>query len=907
MTVLASIAVFSADDTMPEITENTVSGSGVSSGDIGCGGGGTSHGSSTGTASKLPDVSFTANYESDNSRFEVITEINSDGCAQNTEVMVAAYKNNALQKLLFSIKLNSDSVYDKKITRYSIVQESDNPTDFSFKCFTLGENLRPVLPVYTVTGRQAMENSGEYSVKLRGIVTANSATDINSQSVADNGAEAPFVKVHLNEILTRDFTDFEISSEQTFSADKTDAESYLGMAVTMEVAKNEDGTYKVISICEDTDVNKVVSFSPECFEEVISYPDSAVSGELKYYSDTNAKEATTAKLSPSLSVVYNYTGGQELSKILSGSNKSGIVACNGRCDFSGEITLIDNDGTGVYDVVFVKLASTAVTAKTSSDGTVLLKQAVSLPDGSDLSGLYTEAPKQRTDIMRNGKKISSADLSEWDVLSVYAASDKAGYIYAEVITTELYGMITGSFKSETSATGVGFIIKGLEYDIAGGAYGCSFLEDDDQGTFYIDKYGRIAAYREPIIPGTYAYVFKSAVDDSGLNGPDVLLRLVTGNGAETVSLANVVSLYAPPAHSEILLRPQNMRTTGNSAEDLRNFFGTDINNCVIKYTQNEAGQITSITLADYKETFESTKSNITGRFDAGYSRIGSMWIDADSIIFFTDPYDYDKCTVGTVSDLEDAVDYTVLKAYADSRAEDNNIIVIEGGRDVIGPKRNVSVITKIMNTRDENGDDTYSVSYLLDGQLISSDTVPLADMPAGIDALSVGDVVKLKTNSDGKICNIQFVWDFDEGVRSDAEKLTEGGVCWNGDEIFDGGAVYAYKAATEEITFGSGRSYYLSKADNVYVIDPYGRKLSIVSGDLLSYKYYEALYAKDADGNNCNVEISVDGVEQRIVQSNDIESFAGYTDYVYVRQYDGKVIDVVIVKGAREIKTRILL
>ena len=166
--------------------------------------------------------------------------------------------------------------------------------------------------------------------------------------------------------------------------------------------------------------------------------------------------------------------------------------------------------------------------------------------------------------------------------------------------------------------------------------------------------------------------------------------------------------------------------------------------------------------------------------------------------------------------------------------------------------------------------------------------------------LTIGDVIKLKKNSAGKICNIQFVWDFDEGVRRYTEKLTAGGFVRNGDEVFDGGAVYGYNERAERATFASGYSYKLSRAENVYVIDSTGRNVIVRNGSSSNYKYYEDLY----ESTN-KVEIRVDGDLKATVNPREADEFAGYTDNVYVRQYEGRIKDVVIVKGPNNVRTKV--
>ena len=63
-----------------------------------------------------------------------------------------------------------------------------------------------------------MGGSEKQTVTLRGVVTANSATDIYSAETAVGTADSPFIRVALTENRTEGNADFEIPSVQTFAA-----------------------------------------------------------------------------------------------------------------------------------------------------------------------------------------------------------------------------------------------------------------------------------------------------------------------------------------------------------------------------------------------------------------------------------------------------------------------------------------------------------------------------------------------------------------------------------------------------------------------------------------------------------------------------------------------------------------
>ena len=913
MLVSASVTAF-ADSVMSEteVKTDTSSGSGGSggsfggSGGIGGGVGGIGGGGSQTAHTGLPNVNFAVTYQKNSSCFKVEAEVNSEDCGQDAEVMSAVYKNGVFQKLLFSIKLDSDSVYDKKITRYSIVSESDNPEDFCFKCFTLGEDIRPLLPAYTVTGKEAMGGSEKQTVTLRGVVTANSATDIYSAETAIGTADSPFIRVALTENRTEGNADFEIPSVQTFAAGDTDAEDYLGMAVIMDVEKAEDASYRVVSIGEDTEINNTVTFPLNCFDLVDE------SGYVNYYANDTDANTTKAMLSNSLSVVYNNVGGQTLTDILSDEGESGYVEPFGRCTYSGDVTLIDNDDCGGYDVVLVNIAAPVV-VDSVSDGIIIFKDSAWFPNINSLDQIDTEYKLQRVDIIKDGKKTDCTGLSEWDVLSVYAAADNAAYICAEVITNKISGKVSSNYSSDSSYIGKGYEIGGTRYDAAAGAFDCIDLRVEDEGVFYIDKYGRIAAYRREL-PGSYAYVYKSNAGEQNFE-TYVKLQLITENGVAAVEFAPNVVIYAADGTRTVLKLSKLVGPEYN----LREFLGTDINGQVIRYTTNSEGKIESIRFADYNGYFEKVYYTAGAEmYNAANNKLGK-YIDADSIIFFINPENAQRCSVCSTSDLSDGATYKVLKMYRDYRARNNNIIVIEGNNSATSKSANLAVVTEASTNYDEEGNSIYCISYITNGCFVYNvDTVDI-DCLDGVYAGELpdaGDIVKIKTNREGKISGITPLWNMREDVRNDTiadtdyvERKAEGdpaGTAYG--EVLYGGAVTVARDS-DRLYFGDvdwnsetglmdqvNDWVNISTAKNIYTIQ------TIRDGNVSVKKNGSFNYVSKMFDNSGNYSFVYDGrITSDVVTK---ENLPKYVDHVYVREYNGIIEDVVIVKAPKKVSVR---
>ncbi|MBQ9757738.1 MAG: hypothetical protein IJW15_04945 [Clostridia bacterium] len=209
----------------------------------------------------------------------------------------------------------------------------------------------------------------------------------------------------------------------------------------------------------------------------------------------------------------------------------------------------------------------------------------------------------------------------------------------------------------------------------------------------------------------------------------------------------------------------------------------------------------------------------------------------------------------------------------------------------------LAVIEEIGKATDNDGEDIWDISYLL-----NSDSSPVATTPevATGSMPTPGDIVKLEFDDSGLISSIKYVWNFDENVRSfttnEPVSLATGDdayIITNPDETLAGGVVTAFDDSKDIATI-NGTEYNLKNARNIYVITKTRRDISARTGSLSNFTYFPALYTTqgnititDSNDNALTFDMST--------QSYDAQKFA---DHIYVRTYEGKVEDVIIVKGA---------
>ncbi len=199
----------------------------------------------------------------------------------------------------------------------------------------------------------------------------------------------------------------------------------------------------------------------------------------------------------------------------------------------------------------------------------------------------------------------------------------------------------------------------------------------------------------------------------------------------------------------------------------------------------------------------------------------------------------------------------------------------------------------------DDGNPIWTISCYMDGEELIADTRP--DVVTGTKPTD-GDVVKLDFDESGLITSIEYVWDFPSNIRdfstNEPTSLATGDNAYiisNPDETLEGGVITNYTKQTTMATINN-TEYKLSQADNIYVIDSTQRRLEIGPGSSSDFKCFPALYETVSgtltltylDNTTATVDMSI--AENRFAAMK-------CADHVYLRTYEGKVKDVIIVKS----------
>ena len=768
---------------------------------------------------------------------------------------------------------------------------------------------------YTPYKTLMSENLGV--VKLKGTITKTPYSSTTG-TVTINNSERAKVSMTIFDNYDTTNKDFDYSDtamnngtvKKDLLVGDSDVCDFLGYRVIAYVVESDNyaGEYEVLSAAKDSATNDEISFTLDKY-------DSLKDGKLEYFKNDTDRNTTKLNLQDkeNTRVVFNNVGGKYAYNVFGSLVQKDMTA-------GGMVTLIDNDSTDGYDVIFVEVGSTAVVDEVNKTK-VTFKEAAAMPQGASLSSIDVddEDDSEAFFFFKDGEEIAVTDLKEWDVLTIIAEDKNASYIVAEVIGAPVTGTVSATTSSDTSEGGTAYKIEGTTYDVAANAYGVSGLEVGDAGIFYIDKYGKIAAFDEDSSvagsAGNYAYVLKTSFDKDDFDEYTMQFKLVTANGVDTYELANKVTVngiasVTDPATSVTASKKVTKTTNkldGTTEAAMKTWAGS-FKDLLIKYTANSSGEITGITLPGYDDDkFSAEKSGVKAnsddtKFDLDLMRIGKQNIDEDATLFLIDTTSDSDCMVGTVADLDDGQSYDSYYAFLDSKGDDANIIVVTGYK-AAATSSAAAVLASVGRGQNSDLEDVYVLDYYINGEL-KEGVLSNSDVYTQNSTLSEGDIVLLKVSSAGVVTGINVLVDFNKNIRtattvdvaSAKGTLSNGTYKYtNGDLVTVFGYATDYSKGSKTAVFGND-SYKLSNAKNVYVIDPALKNNKVDTGSVGDYVYDADLMA-DPTANIVTLYEGDDKNGIKLTASNAATYYEKWADYLFVREYDGKVEDVVIVKA----------
>ncbi len=759
--------------------------------------------------------------------------------------------------------------------------------------------------------------------KLRGQLIDNGITDINNNNVTIDTDEERTVSVRINGVYNTDnsdYADFDENDDnyiRDYLAGDSGIEKYIGQQIVLYVKADETKAYpEVISAAPEAGKNKVESFTVDKFDKVEQNNNTDV---IRYYRNDTDRTSTKCTLQEGYHLIYNNVGGYLVDAVF---GEGQPVQKDSKV--GGKVTLYDTDSVSGYDVVIVEVAATAVVDSVdgnlisfkNSPGESVYRNAGMLANIS----VDENDSSQIINITKDGADVAYTDLAEWDVLSVICNEDFDNYYDIRVISNVVEGTISTQSGSDTSDTGYKYRIGDGTYDVAVGAYEADGLEPGDAGLFYIDEYGKIAAYSQDYSAstgnGNYAYIIKAVGDTDDFGNKTLTIKMLTAkDGIRTWNVA-----------SNLTIRDHKNSTKANEAifgtadisrykvkdDDTLGATANALTGQVIKYSTNSSSQISAIELvADNDDDsnhlslmYDYGDSDVT--YEAEDQRfVGSRrtFVGENAIVFFVNGENDDNAEVGTIADIADNETYNGVSLY-DEESEGPKLIVIDDENAATGISTSSSaiVIEGVGTTTNSEGTVVTTLSYYQDGTLkdaMASETINEGNN-VSISEYNEGDMALISLNANGEIKSIKPIVMFDSDyVRDDATPDFPTGQIFNNDtkNVTDEGVAVKKSGSRITITDANGgneRSYNISGA-NVYVYDVAKARNNLTVGSTGSVLINQTLLNGSSFGKDDDLIYNV--------YTNDYGTIAetpayALCDYVYVRTYEDDVIDVLVIKAA---------
>ena len=196
----------------------------------------------------------------------------------------------------------------------------------------------------------------------------------------------------------------------------------FGYNVTYYLKSNDDGDVVILAMPQK-DQNSTITINADLFEGITT---KAEKKAVDYYEKEDATKTTVTALEDTAKLIYNGKAAEFTDENLDITGKS------------GEMTLLDTDRNGIYDIVFVTDYYNIVVEEVTSSGKIVDKYgAPTIKLGDDENVSYR--------ILRGLQEIEVKELKEYDVLSV-AESKDGELLDIQVSNQTVTGKVTGRDK-----------------------------------------------------------------------------------------------------------------------------------------------------------------------------------------------------------------------------------------------------------------------------------------------------------------------------------------------------------------------------------------------------------------------------------------------------------------------------
>lgn len=523
----------------------------------------------------------------------------------------------------------------------------------------------------------------------------------------------------------------DISGNDTLGKNLVVIDNYKLSARNLEVSyRNYIG--QSVSVFYDDDYN-VVSIAPTAKNSTVRIKRADFGGysgrTITYYDNNNTIKVHTSSEAPIF---------------LNGKPVLDFDATGFKNAEFADIYMVDNDGDYTYDAIFVNVYNTFVVHSVDSDGVVIPL------NGTTGVNLGEDNGKETVIYDASGNMIFVEDISTNSVISVIESDD---FVYA----VNVGGSITGTISRIDDYSAV---INGLECDIPNGT--SAYFKNIKAGshvTAYFDFDNRIVYVIENInLSETQPFGFIVDCELKTDFDKYIRMRIFTKEGnMEIYRVRNTFTVDDTTyTTSKLSSMPAEFLNEGS------------VKNTVIMYKTNADGEITEIDfpasyLGEDEDGFIQTYSKYKKSLSSNGSFYGQIYTDTRTVVFSVpeDLNDYElykvmfNYDIPTVTQTVDAFHFSKNNGFAD-------VIVLYGTLGKIKTTTPMSVVLKVTEGMDEDGNKVVNVRHFLDNKETLS-VARDADIMATVSTYKPGDSIRVALLGD-TIEAVERVYEYDTGT-----------------------------------------------------------------------------------------------------------------------------------------------
>ena len=588
--------------------------------------------------------------------------------------------------------------------------------------------------------------------KNEGIIASNSYTSL----------QTPDVNLKENEVM---IMDAESGNVNTYSVENlADYDDEIGAKITYYSRQSKTSAYREIVMFS---VNRTVKKETVDVSLVEKYD----AGYISYYKSLKASSLSSLKLNEENIVIYN----GKLYGNNAATSKFSYVISDGKFPKVGQISVLDRDSDGDYDVIFVDAYKHyAVSSVVSSTYTVTDK--ITSTQGESVVLDYTDDNQVISFVSASGNKLSFSSIRKNTAIAVKESNDNNG---TKLITVVIMDKNVSGQVSAISSDSLKVGSTEYEYSSIAAWKNGGILETPEKGgkyTFFLDVNGKIFAYvkNESAEDGAkYGYIIDFRQDSgSSMDDSPVYLQILTQTGSKqwipfaknTKINGDSIDGQYKVAVKETLVqsaKEQNLAGLANQGArqlikyTLKTSGGTTVFDEIVTVKDDTNNDTTGGDAEDDKlRMYGGFKSDETAKYSSSGKKftVGKDILYQGSAVVFVVPEDMsdtDGYSKPNSSPFKDGKSY-YIEAFDISSSKTAKVVVLYGG-DSTTPVSSTTAIFRVEEMEEEPNEAKGETMLRITGYEGTSEKSYWVS-PKSVDlveSLEKGDLVRFGFDSDG--------------------------------------------------------------------------------------------------------------------------------------------------------------